>query len=187
MRAFRLVGFLLLILLFGWIGCTVLFQTGYQKPPTFLGLGSAFEGSLQLPVEKITAAFEAARSRMLAVNDRWTEFRIVCDVAGWLSFAATAAITLIVGFYGRPVPAAGAAPDTQGLPARSVRLIGVLAALAAILTGFGNLASVKSGDYYKRADTIRDLIVRSRAEVIDAKTAEAAQAVLDELALQASR
>lgn len=187
MRAFRLVGFFLLILLLAWIASAVFFQTGYQKPPAFLGLGSAFEGSLQLPAEKITAAFEAARSRMLAVNERGTQFRIVGDVAGWLSFAATAAITLIVGFYGRPVPAAGTAPDTQGLPARSVRLIGVLAALAAILTGFGNLASVKSGDYYKRADAIRDLIVRSRAEVIDARTAEAARAVLDELAVQASR
>ena len=104
-----------------------------------------------MPVEKIRTAFEAARSRMLAVNGYGTTFRVVGDIAGWLSFAATAAITLIVGFYGRPVPSAGAAPDTQGLPARSVRLIGVLAALAAILTGFGNLASVKSGDYYKRS------------------------------------
>ena len=85
MRAFWLVGFFLLILLLGWIGTTVLFQTGYQKLPAFLGLGSSFEGSLQLPAEKITAAFEAARSRMLAVNDRGTEFRIVGDVAGWLS------------------------------------------------------------------------------------------------------
>jgi hypothetical protein len=187
MRAFRLLGFLLLIGLLCWIGAVAVFQTGYQKPPAFLGLGSAFEGNLQLPAEKINAAFEAARSRMLGANGYGTGFRVVGDIAGWLSFAATAAITLIVGFYGRPAPAAGAAPDTQGLPAGSVRLIGVLAALAAVLTGFSNLASVKSGEYYKRADAIRDLVVRSRAEVLDAKTSEAAQAVLDELALQASR
>lgn len=187
MRVFRIFGLLLTAVLVVWIGAVAILQIGYHPTPSFLGLGSAFEGSLQLPAEKITAAFEAARSRMVSVNASGTWFRLTGDIAAWFSFAATAMITLIIGFYGRPAPAAGAAPDTEGLPARSIRLIGFLAALAAILTGFGNIAVAKSGDYYKRADGIRDLIVRARAEVIDAKSAEVAQAVLDNLALQIER
>jgi hypothetical protein len=187
MRGFRIVGIVLVIGLLAWVLAAAIWQLGYAPPPRVLGIGSAFEGSLQLPAEKITGAFEAARLRMLEANSWGTRFRLGGDIAGWLSFAATAAITLIVGFYGRMPGSAAGAPNTDGLPGRSVRLIGVLAALAAVLTACGNMASAKSGDYYKKADAMRDLIVRSRAEVIDAKSAEAAQAVLDNLALQTSR
>jgi hypothetical protein len=186
-RVFRTIGVLLLLGLVAWVIAAAVWRLGYQAPPRVLGIGNAFEGNLQLPAEKITAAFEAARMRMLDVNSWGTWLRLAGDFGGWLSFAATAAITLIVGFYGRAPGAAGAVPNTEGLPGRSVRMIGLLAALAAVLTACSNMASAKSGDYYKRADTMRDIIVRSRAEVIDAKTAEAAQAVLDNLALQMSR
>jgi hypothetical protein len=178
---------LLVIALFIWIGVVLFLQLGYQATPTFAGFGSAFEGSLQLPAETIAAAFDAARLRMLDVNGYGTTLRLTGDIAGWLSFAATAAITLIVGFYGRSPPAAGAAPNIEGLPVISIRVIGCLAALAAILTAFGNIAAAKSGEYYKRADTIRDLIMRARVEVINASTPEAAQSVLDDLSLQIGR
>jgi hypothetical protein len=187
MREFRIVGGVLVLLLIGWFAVSLIWRIGYQSAPDVLGLGSAFEGSLQLPAEKIAAAFEAARRRMLKVNDFGTTLRVAGDITGWFSFAATASITLIAGFFGRAPAAAGAAPSTDGLPAKSVRLIAFLAALAAVLTAFGNIAIAKSGEYYKRADAMRDLIVRSRAEVIDAKSADAAQAVLDNLALQISR
>jgi len=187
MSQFRIFGVLLIFALIAWIVAANQLAIGSHPPPKVLGLGNAFEGNLQLPATQITAAFDAARVHMLRVNGIGAWLRVAGDVAAWLSFAATAIITLIVGFFGRAPAAANATSDTEGLPARSVRFIGILAALAAVLTAFGNLAVAKSQDYFKRSDEVQALIVRSRAQVIDAKTAPDAQAVLDNLALQSNR
>jgi hypothetical protein len=187
MSDLRVIGLFLAVALIAWIAISMLAPVGYHADPNILGLGSAFEGNLQLSSEKITEVFEEARKQMVEVNSRGSWLRTVGDVAGWLSFAATASITLIAGFYGRAPGANGAATDTSGLPARSVRMIAFLAALAAVLTAFGSLAIAKSQDYFKKADEVRDLIVHNRAEIIDAKTPDAAQAILDDLVLQISR
>jgi hypothetical protein len=51
---------------------------------------------------------------MLHVNEIGSHLRTAGDVAGWLSFAATSMITLIVGFFGRaPAPS-----TTCGTPGR---------------------------------------------------------------------
>jgi hypothetical protein len=42
-------------------------------------------------------------------------------------------------------------------------------------------------DYFTHADPIRDLIVHDRAQVVDAKTPDDAQAVLGDLALKSTR
>jgi hypothetical protein len=198
--SFRIVGILLLVGLVAWVTATLVFGLGRQSIPELLGMGSGFEGNVQLPVETIKTVLEEARQRMLSIADFGGWLRFSGDVASWLSFAATAVITLIAGFYGRTpsqdkperqrtAPAQDAAvahtvPDTQGLPASSVRSIAFLAALAAVLTAFGSLAATRSQDYFKRAHELRDQIVQARAQVIDAKTAEAAQAVLDDLDLK---
>lgn len=66
-----------------------------------LCLGGAFESNLQLPAGDIKAHFEAARTKMSNRADTGHLLRLVGDIAGWLSFAATSLITLVVGFYGR--------------------------------------------------------------------------------------
>lgn len=184
----RAFGVLLVVGLVAWIGAVFLLQIGRHPAPEVLGLGSGFEGNLQLPAETIIAALEAARQKMLAINEWGSTLRLGGDIVGWLSFAATAAITLIVGFYGRAPASDGAQVNAEGLPARSVRAIGFLAALAAVLTAFGSLAASRSQDYFKRADELRDQIVQARAQILDpALSAAGAQAVLDDLALKASR
>ncbi|MER2266110.1 hypothetical protein [Methylobacterium oxalidis] len=187
MRVMRVLGVALVLGLLAWIVTNFVAPVGRPPAPDVIGLGSAFEGNLQLPAEKIASAFSAARERMLDINGWGARLRLAGDIASWLSFAATAAITLIVGFHGRAPAASGGPASTDGLPGRSVRLIGFLAALAAVLTAFGNLSIVKSQDYFKRADEMRDLIVRDRAQVIDAPNADAAQAILDDLALKTTR
>jgi hypothetical protein len=184
---FRVLGILLVLCLLGWIFAVSQFAIGVHPPPPVLGIGSSFEGNLQLPQTQITASFEAARNRMLEINGSGTKLRLAGDIAGWLSFAATSIITLIVGFFGRSPAGTNSAAETHGLPARSVRFIGLLAALAAVLTAFSNLSIAKSQDYFKRSDEVQALIVRSRAQVIDAKSATDAQAVLDNLLLQSNR
>jgi hypothetical protein len=124
---------------------------------------------------------------MLAVNKKGTMFELTGEIIEWLSFAATAAITLIVGFHGRQPAAPGGALNTSGLPANAVRLIGILAAVAAICTAAGSKASSTAQTSFKRADEIRGLIVQDRAQVIDAKDAASAQAVIDDLRLKSVR
>jgi hypothetical protein len=186
MKAFRVVAYVLFVGLLAWLTATAILRFGYRPTPAAVGTERAIQDS-PLPAEQTTAAFDAARARMLHVNALGTRFRLAGDIVGWLSFSATAAITLIVGFYGRSPPVAGAAIDTQGLSPRSLRLIGLLAALAAVLTAFGNIAIAKSSDYYRRADQVRELIVRSRTDLAGAKSVDAAQAVLENLALQIAR
>ena len=187
MSMWRTVG----VLLFAGLISLIVFENsvpiGRHPVPEVLGLGNAFEGNLQLPSEKISAAFGEARQRMLSVNDTGNSFRLGGNIAGWLSFAATSLITLFVGYLGRPPGPAGSNPNTEGLSGRNLQIIGLLAAFAAVLTGASSLSIEKSQDYYKRSDQIRTLLVQSRAQVIDAKTAEDAQAVLDNLTVQSSR
>jgi hypothetical protein len=186
-RLWRVVGAILLVGLIAWLGLRLEFPLGNHPAPEVLGLGDAFSGSLQLPAETIKAALEAARNRMLSVNNTGNAMHIGGEIANWLSFGASAAITLVIGFYGRPPAAAGVAPNTEGLSVRAVRLVGIFAALAAVLTALGSLSLAKAQDEYKNADAIRDLLIQARAQVIDAATAEDAQAVLDNLALKSGR
>jgi hypothetical protein len=152
-----------------------------------LELGNGFEGNLQLPAEKIQVAFSQARDRMLAVNTNGTGFELAGEIIAWLSFAATALITLVVGFHGRQPQPNGGAVKTEGLPARAVPLIGVLAAIAAICTAASSKASSQAQTAFKRADEIRELIIHDRAQVLDANDADSARAVLDDLAIKSAR
>lgn len=188
MNGFKIIACLLCVLLAGWIVYTFTTKSLVHPEPQVLDLGNAFEGNLQLPAEKIQEVFSTARNRMLHVNSVGTNLHIAGEIAAWVTFAATAFITLIVGFFGRAPQANNTAPaNTEGLPARTVRFIGLLASIAAVTTAFSSLAIAKSQDYFTRADSIRDLIVHDRAQVIDAKDSNQAQAVLDDLILKSTR
>ncbi len=188
MYAFKIVACLLFILLAAWIIYAVLPGSAVHPAPQVLGLGNAFEGNLQLPADKIQTAFSSARDRMLLVNQVGARLHMAGNITAWLTFAATACITLIVGFFGRaPQPDAAAPVHTEGLPVRTVRLIGLLASIAAVTTAFSSMSLSKAQDYFARADSIRELIVHDRAQVISAKDPDEAQAVLDDLELKSAR
>jgi hypothetical protein len=187
MRLFKVLGILLVAALLGYIAIGILAPLGQHPAPGVLGMGSAFTGNLQLKAETIKGVFDAARQTMFAVNGTGEHLRFAGDAAGWLSFAATACITLIVGFFGRAPSVENTPANTEGLPARSIRTIGFLAAFAAVLTAAASMSIAKSQYYFKHADEIRDLIVHARQQVIDAKTPADAQAVLDDLRLQIAR
>jgi hypothetical protein len=184
-RIMRIVGPALLLGLAAWIATSLASSSGWHEQSAVLGIGSAFDAHLQLPAQKIQATFDAATTRMKATNAWGQRLHIAGDLSGWFSFLATALITLIVGYYGR-MPSQGT-PNTDGLPSQAVRWIAVFAAVAAILTAGGNMALAKSQDYYTRADHIRDLLKQSRSEIIDAKSPDEAQAVLDNLDTMSGR
>jgi hypothetical protein len=187
MRYLRITGIVLSLILFVWVVVGLSSPVGYHPEPRLLGWDGAFEGDLQLPADKIKKVFDDARKHMIDVNSTGSLLRLIGDLSSWLSFGATAFITLIAGFFGRTPVANGVPADTSGLPARSVRIIAFLAALAAVFTAFGSLATAKSLDYFKRADDARDLIVQSRAEIMDATTSDAAQTILDDLIVKLIR
>jgi hypothetical protein len=109
MNGFKVVSIVLIALLAGWI--VYWFGTPALRHPTLqvIELGNGFEGNLQLPAETVETAFSQARDHMLAVNKKGTMFELTGEIIEWLSFAATAAITLIVGFHGRQPAAPGGA------------------------------------------------------------------------------
>ncbi len=179
------LGIVLLIALAAWIVFSVSTGGLFYPNISLLGLGSGFEGSLALPKEKIDAAFDAYRAQVLSTADKASYFKLGSDVMSWIAFLATAAITLVAGWYGQTPPANladGAASAILGLPPRATRLVTMLAALSAVLTAFGGLASKQGQSLNSWARDRQHDFVQARNDVVAAKSAEEAQRVLDDLA-----
>ena len=187
----RVVAIALFAIGVAWIAVGLGRWAGLPPAPATVDFGPGFSGSAQLPMTQIVAAFEAATERSREANSTGRVFRIAGDMSVWLAFFASAAVTLILGWYGHapanaaPLPAGSPPPRTVSRSA--VRWIGGLAAVAAVLTASGNLAQSYAERQYKRADDIESLVVESRANVKDAETADDARAVLDHLQNQSSR
>lgn len=81
MNAFKVVATLLFLVLAGRIAYTLPVLPPAPSAPQVLDLGSAFEGNLQLPAEKIQAAFSAARGHILKVNSVGTELHTAGNIA----------------------------------------------------------------------------------------------------------
>ncbi|MGR9253021.1 hypothetical protein [Rhizobium leguminosarum] len=181
MRRFRVIGVSLMLLGLCWVALTLLVPLGAHNPQALVGFEHAFDGDLKLPKEAIEKHFDAANARMLAANETGVWWRNAGRTAAWASFAATSAITLIAGFYGRAPNGAGENEHTDGLPAGSVRIIAFLAALAAVLTAAAGLTASSSQEYFSSADRYHEVIVQSRSLVTTAKTSAEAQDILNDL------
>jgi hypothetical protein len=171
-----------------WVVTTITFYAPVRLTPSALTIGSAFEGTAQLPKEEMTRHLDKARARMLAINEHGEEFSVAGDVCGWLAFACTALITIMAGYFGRP-PATdpGAPVNTGGLPPGPTRTVALLAAFAAVLTAGGNLAINRGHDDYAKADRARAIINQTVANLATAKDEREARDVLDNLDLQIER
>lgn len=178
------LGIILLVALAAWIAFTVSTGGLFYPEISLLGLGSGFEGSLALPKDKIDAALDAYRARVLSTADKASYFRFGSEVTSWLAFFATAAITLVAGWYGQTPPAVasnGGAPMVSGLPPKATRLVTMLAASAAVLTACGGLASRQGQTLNSWAHDRQHDFVQARNDIVIAKSAEDAQKVLDDL------
>ena len=56
---------------------------------------------------------------------------------------------------------------------RAARWIGLLAAIAAVMTGFGHFAAESAQTHFNSADRVRDQLDQTRKDIVIAKTAEA--------------
>jgi hypothetical protein len=179
----RAIGLLLLAGLAVWIVWSVSPYHHWQAVPQILG-GSGFEGNAQLPAIEIREQLDRARTRVTEINQRGRWFVLAGDICTWLSFACTAAVTLIAGWFGRTAKPPGRAPDTAGLPPRTARTVGLLAGLAAVLTAGGSMASERGHTQYDRAKQAQASINVSVKTIGDSKTVEDARAALDDLKLK---
>jgi hypothetical protein len=184
-----IVAIALLVLLVGWVIYQI--AAGDLAPPSvpILGIGPGFEGDLALPKAEIDAALTAARQKVLSAADHGYGFRIGSRVAAWLAFLATAAITLVAGWYGQspaPAPPGGglAAAGASGLPQKAARIVALLAAGAAVLTAGGGLATQEAESLSTWARERQRDVVEARTKVIAATSADDGRTVLDDLALK---
>ena len=187
MNGFKILGWFLLLLFVGWIGFSFAHYPILRPVPNVVQPSNGFEGGNLLPATEIQPHIDHARSKMLAVNARGQVFAVTDNAASWLSFLCTAVVTLIMGYYGRRAPADGAAADVSGLPLRLARAIGLLAALAAVLTATGALAKNEARDDYRKADSARTYINAAISDLASAKSEREARDALDQLDLQIGR
>jgi hypothetical protein len=187
MNLFKIVGWLLVIGFVAWLSFSLSRYPIGRRAPNVLAASSGFEGTAPLRDSETKPHFDHARTKMLAVNSHGQAFSMADNLASWAGFLATAAVTMILGYFGRRAPAAGEPADTSGLSFRAGRLIGVLAALAAVLTAGGALARNQARDDYEKADKVRDLINATTTDLRSAKSEAEAHAVLDKLDLEIGR
>jgi len=187
MGSFKILGGILLVLFVAWLGFSVSHYPILRPAPSIVQPSNGFEGSTLLPASEIQPHIARARSKMLAVNGHGQAFSLADNIAAWLSFLCTAVVTLILGYFGRRAPVDGAGADLSGLPLRMARAIGVLAALAAILTAAGALAKNQARDDYQKADSARNYINAAVSDLSAAKSEREARDALDQLDLQIGR
>jgi hypothetical protein len=187
MKGFKITSVFLLVLFLGWLGFSLAHYSILRPAPSIVQPSSGFEGNPLLPASEIQPHIEHARSKMLAVNGHGQAFSLADNVASWLGFLCTATVTLILGYFGRRAPADGAGADLSGLPLRMARVMGVLAALAAVLTAAGALAKNQARDDYQKADSARNYINAAVSDLSAAKSEREARDALDQLDLQIGR
>ena len=181
--SFHFIGIFLIIGLLCFIAYRIYFLQTYESPD-ILSIGDAFEGNLQLPIEVVMAKINAAHDVMLSKAIIGQNLQWLGEITTWLSFLATAIITLIMGGSGRTIPTNLAQPtkdEMHGFTNKTVRIIGILAALSAIFTATGNLSASQAQIYIKKAETLCNFIRIARSEISKAPTATDAEAVLDDL------
>lgn len=180
----KALGAILVGLLLVWIAISLYFYPPRRSAPKTLTLGSGFEGSVQLPASQIQVHLDQARAKMIRINTHGQYLGIAANLCAWLAFACTAFVTLIAGYFGQQ---ASPAKPIEGLPRKQTRIVGTVAALAAVLTAGGAMAQNQGRDDYDKADKARALINQAIVDVTGAKNEREAQDALSQLDLQIGR
>jgi hypothetical protein len=167
------LGWFLFLVLAGWIVVTVLGVVGRPPLPRLFGIGAqhASEFTFSANVQK---HIQEAQARMDATNHSYNTVRWLADLATWVSFFATAAITLITGGFNLPRPRVqGQDGDAEGRTTspdpRPMRFytLGFLAAVASVCTLLGAQLGTKASTTLACAKEIRDRITEVAQAIKD--------------------
>ncbi|SRR6266446_6688788 len=182
-RLLQVIGILLLCLLLVWIGLqfTIWREQLLFEIPHVSQFGLAFSGNEELPINTINAAIkrgeEAMQNRYMASRN----YNIAFCVSDWISFGATAVITLLAGYFGH-------APDSlkgqtshliKGRSRKFAGLIGTLAAIASINTALSGRLQTASATARRDGETISTSISQFCRDVKNAGTQDEASQVLN--------
>ncbi|HJW94858.1 MAG TPA: hypothetical protein VJ901_14675 [Thermoanaerobaculia bacterium] len=184
MRIFRIIGILLLLILVAWIA--VAFTLDRMAGPELLGIGSGFTAIGHVTGEQINEAMREGHASLLKEVDARNAWHRGAEIAGWISFALTAVITLIAGAQGQPI--AGAEPTAEERAAliekiqrgvipesrrpRLVLLIGLFAAISSVLTATASRLEVQAQQHNARVGTIQKALEMTRARLTSANINE---------------
>lgn len=153
----------------------------------FAGYGHGFDGDAKLPRETIQAALQEARDSMKARVKTSQVLGVTQMVLQWTGFCLGAVVTVIAGYHWQSDPKGLALAELKkafGRKAKSLRFVGVISALATVLTVAAAKTGEASASFYDRAKETQARLNTAMADLQKAKSPEEAQAVLDALSVR---
>ena len=154
-----IIGIVLLVILVFWIGSSL---TGLDETDLInLADGSGvFVTSARLP-GAITAEVEKGRRIIAEQNQQYRTLSWVSELGMWISFAATAVITLMTGAFNFPTP-----DETKGKgKIGRFHFLGFMAALASICTLLAAQTSSIAEQRLNAAEEVEDVISEVVTEI----------------------
>ena len=184
-RGLSAIGIVMLVWLIGWIGYTLMSGSIMRDTPQRLDIGSAFEGIPQISPEDIRSVMSAAQDRVSEHNWYGNIYRGIAKGTAWLGFLFSSIITIVAGrseVFVEPDPHKQS-DVLKELKARNSRwkVVGIIAAFAAVCTALSGRAETEAALRYKNADDLRQEVSTARKEIVATKNSEEAQAILDRL------
>lgn len=201
---FRLLGSLLIAVWIIWI--VVLLRSSPAPPaPAVLPIGSAFDDNPQIPVAEFKQKFATGVRVMNEEHTNALKNRSLSLWAEWLSFGLTSLITLIAGATGKTLQApeksgepvarepageaqrlespaiSGGVRPRRGHRSRAMVLVGFLAALASVSTGFSSRLKSASEEFSAASQEINSVLSTSRRDWYNGKNKEDALRVIEKL------
>lgn len=153
----------------------------------FVGYGHGFDGDTKLPRETIQKALQEARESMKA-RVKTSQWLSAAQMAlQWSGFCLGGLVTVIAGYHWQSESKGLALADLKkafGRKAKSLRFVGIISALATVLTVAAAKTGEASASFWDRAKETQARLNTAVADLQKAKTAEEAQAVLDDLSVR---
>lgn len=178
----RAMALVFLICLIAWVRITFRSDEWVNPPVRLEGTHiAALSSAVAVPQEEIQQAITNAMSEMDGRYRKSNRLKQYGYVADWVSFLVTSVITLLCGYFGRPTAGTHAWKEVAQRSVKLTRILGFLAALAAVLTLLSSRLNRDSQDMYRSAGTIRQKIEETYQRVPSARDAQEARGILLEL------
>ena len=187
MKWFISVGIILLIILTYLIVSTTTTNSWNRPTPKIFDKTIGFSGGTGNDLLK--AEIKSGKEAMNKLNDKGNLLSFLSDITIWCSFTITSIITIIIGYYKKSF-------DGQNIPElidktkklnKTMKVLGVLAALATVTTGLGDKFSNSATEAYERCDVIHQQIKNARDAVALADDENEKSEIIEELRIVIDR
>jgi hypothetical protein len=171
------------LLLFGlvWIAYSNTFELSAGLPD-IIKFDPGFDGKLALPPQEINDALDRGLAIVRGTIAQSSEFKFWSKAAAWLAFAASGAVTLLMGWFAQPEAAKGGGKG-GGIAKRTARTAAFMAAIASVSAAGSALAGDEAAGLRLHASEQHKLIIEARPALAAAKTSAEAKSILQDLEL----